>query len=179
MQPSHQEAQRQSYFDRLATSCFGQDASGTTLFFRVGPLSRPYVVRDASTEQCLRAVSVGFYRRLVVGTAALLLVFPLLPIFWAALVYWFSTKTSPLLVGLPRHDARLTLSSALRTRAMAYPAVLLACATVFFALLTLAGAVAFKATSNEDLRFALALALIISATAAGASAVMWRFRVRR
>lgn len=175
--PSNQNSSHHSgYFSRLARSCFGQDSEGNALFFRVGPLSRPYILPDHETEQHLRAISAGFYRRLVVGTAVLLVVFPLLPLYWGALIAWFASKTSPLLQGLPRHGTRLTIAAALRTRAMAYPTLLLAIAAVSCALATFAAAIGFKVTSDSDLRFVLALAMPLCAAATVATSAMWRFR---
>lgn len=175
--PSHQNSsQDNGYFTRLGSSCFGRDANGNALFFRIGPLSRPYVLPDRETEQRLRALSAGFYRRLVVGSAVLLLVFPLLPLYWGALIAWFVSKTSPLLQGLPRQSDRLTITAALRTRAMAYPALLLASAAVAFAIATIAATIGFKVTSNADLRFVLALAIPLCVAGTAATTAMWRFR---
>ena len=167
-----------TYFTKLAGGCFGIDQSGRTLFYRLGPLSRPYVLENAVVEAQLRAVSTSFYRRMVFGTACLFLLFPVLPIYWSTVVASFALRTRYLVANCERGIQSLTIRTSIEKRSLVYSSSLLFAAFLisFFALVC-SVLMCWKLTSKPDLQLGFFLIAIATASCASLTWFMWRHRL--
>ncbi|MBK6616669.1 hypothetical protein [Ottowia sp.] len=141
-------------------------------------MSRPYVLANPQDEQLLRRAGAQFYKRMLIGSIALLIAFPLLPFYWALVTWSFARQTRNVVAGLPRGAAPLSIRDALHKRAQAYrPATLLASAVSNCVIAALCPIAKLLWPSVDGLALAATLTFVVAAALAWACFLMWRHRL--